>query len=322
MKTCRVETVTDRADWEALFSRVENPHLPQSWAYGDAVHASRDWRLRHRALDAGGWRPRRLVFERNGAPVAICQLIEKPLAGLRWAAVVDRGPLFLDPEPREEVLRDVLSTLRRGRRYFGLVLILVPSLLDEPQNERLLRELGFLPREIDGYSSFRVNLRLSEEDMFDKLTSRWRRQLRQGMRTGASVTFSSSPEDAEWMIDRHVQNMKEKGFDTPEPPLVRALYAASPDDFLVARAVLDGESLAGLAAVKFGLGSDYYIGWVSELGRKTNINSFLFWETALELRRRGCHLFDLGGMRAGATEPFKRGMGGDSYKTIHNWLAF
>lgn len=322
MKPCTIETVTDRGDWEALFSRVESPHLPQSWAYGEAVQASTNWQLRHRPLDVGGWRPRRLVFERHGAPVAMCQLIEKPLAGLRWAAVVDRGPIFLDSEPSEEVLRDVYSTLRRARRYFGLVLILVPTLLDEPRNYRLLREAGYLPRKIGGYNSFRVDLRLSEEDMFGKLTSRWRRQLRTGMRTGASITFSSSPEDAEWMIDRHIQNMKEKGFDSPEPALVRALYAASPDDFLVGRAVLDGESLAGLAAVKFGLGSDYYIGWVSELGRKKNINSFLFWETALELRRRGCHLFDLGGLRAGATEPFKRGMGGDSYQTIHNWLAF
>lgn len=322
MQTCRIETVTDRGDWEALFSRVENPHLPQSWAYGDAVHASTNWQLRHRALDVGGWRPRRLVFERHGAPVAICQLVEKPLAGLRWAALADRGPLFLDSEPSEEVLRDVFSTLRKARRYFGLVLILAPALLDEPRSDRLLREVGFLPRKILGYSSFSVDLRLSEEDMFNKLTSRWRRQLRTGMRTGASVTFSSSPEDAEWMIDRHIQNMKEKGFSTPEPPLVRALYAARPDDFLVGRAVLDGECLAGLAAVKFGLGSDYFIGWVSESGRKTNVNSLLFWETALELRRRGCHLFDLGGMRAGATEPFKKGMGGESYRTIHNWLAF
>jgi hypothetical protein len=278
--------------------------------------------LRRRALDAGGWRPRRLVFERHGEPVAICQLLEKPLARSRWAALADRGPLFLNPDPAEEVRYAVYSSLRRARRHFGLVLILVPPLVDEPRNHRLLSDTGFRPRPVGGYRSTRVDLSLDEEAMFNRLKSKWRNQLRAGMRAGAEITFSSSPADAEWMIDRHIQNMQEKGFTAPEPALVRALYNAGSDDFLVCRAVLDGESLAGLAAVSFGQAADYYIGWVSEAGRKKNVNNFLFWETALELRRRGCRSFDLGGMRAGATEPFKTGMGGTEYQLIHNWLAF
>jgi len=295
--------------------------MAQSWAYGDAVQEAVDWRLRRRALDAGGWRPRRLVFERGGSPVAICQLLQKPLGRIHLAGLVDRGPLFVDPEPGIEALRDVYTALRRARRQFGLGLILVPALLDDPRNHELLRAAGFRPRHVGGYRSTRVDLSLDEEAMFKKLKSKWRNQLRAGMKSGPTITVSSSREDAEWMIDRHIQNMREKGFDAPEPTLVRALYEAAPDDFLVCKAVLDGESVAGLAAFMFGRAADYYIGWVSEAGRKKNVNNFLFWETALELRRRGIRSFDLGGMRAGATEPFKTGMGGTEYQLIHNWLA-
>lgn len=317
-----ISTVADRSHWEALFSEVAQPHMSQSWAYGDAVQAAVDWRLRKRALDAGGWRPRRLVFERDGSPVAICQLLEKPLMGMRWAALADRGPLFLDPDPSDELIRDVYATLRTARRHFGLVLILVPPLFDDPQNFHMLSGAGFRPRRVGGYRSTRVDLSLDEDAMFRKLKSKWRNQLRAGMKTGATVTVSSSPADAEWMIDRHIQNMSDKGFSSPEPALVRALYDADPEHFLVFRAVLDGESLAGLVAFTFGDAADYYIGWVSDAGRKMNVNNFLFWETALELRRRGCRSFDLGGMRAGATEPFKTGLGGTEYQLIHNWLAF
>lgn len=317
-----IRTVSDRDEWENLFSEVEQPHMSQSWAYGDAVHAAVDWRLRRRPLDAGGWRPRRLAFERDGSTVAICQLLEKPLGGVRWAGLADRGPLFLGHEPSTERMHEVYSALRTARRYFGLVLILVPPLLDEPRNSAMLTQAGFRPRNVGGYRSTRVDLSVDEETMFQTLKSKWRNQLRAGRRSNPTMTVSSSREDAEWMIERHTQNMRDKGFTAPEPALVRALYDAAPHDFLVFRAALDGESVAGLVAFTFGRAADYYIGWVSDAGRKGNVNNFLFWETALELRRRGYRSFDLGGMRAGATEPFKTGMGGIEYQLIHNWLAF
>lgn len=321
-----VRKVADRDEWETLFAQVKQPHLAQSWAYGDAVAAAVDWRLRRRALDAGGWRPQRLVFERAGAPVAICQILQKPLGRIPLAGLLDRGPLLLNPklgpEPDIETTRAVYTALRAARRQFGLGLILVPALLDEPQNHELLSAAGFRPRHVGGYRSTRVDLSVGEDAMFKNLKSKWRNQYRGGMKSSPTITVSSSPEDAEWMVDRHIQNMREKGFDSPEPALVRALYEAAPDNFIVCRAVLDGDSVAGLAAVMFGHAADYYIGWVSEAARKKNINNVLFWETALELRRRGIRAFDLGGMRAGATEPFKTGMGGTEYQLIHNWLAF
>ena len=105
---CTVNRVTDAAAWEALFSRVEHPHMVQTWAYGEARQAAGGgWDTRRHVLDAGGWRPRRLVFERGGEPVAICQLLDKSLAGLRWASRLNRGPLFLDAAPGDDVVRDV-----------------------------------------------------------------------------------------------------------------------------------------------------------------------------------------------------------------------
>lgn len=158
--------------------------------------------------------------------------------------------------------------------------------------------------------------------MRNKLKKNWRRQLRAGERSGLTITMSSSPEEMDWMMERHVQNMQERGFTAPTAEFTRALYSAAPNDFLVCRAVVDGQSVAGLAAVRFGQGAEYFVGWVSDLGRRTNVNNVAFWQTALELRRRGCRSFDLGGMRAGSTENFKTGMGGREYQLVHNWLAF
>ncbi len=176
VSTCVIRPITDPAQWEALFGRVEQPHIPQAWAYGQAVQETVDFRTR-RLLDAGGWRARRVVFERDGVPVAICQLLDKSLAGLRWASLLDRGPLFLDREPGDDVVRDVYAALRRASHRRG-ILILVPALPDGPHSEELLGQLGFRPRPAEGFRSTRVDLTFDEEEMRKKLKAKWRNQLK------------------------------------------------------------------------------------------------------------------------------------------------
>ncbi len=112
-----------------------------------------------------------------------------------------------------------------------------------------------------------------------------------------------------------------QGIQRTHPRVRQGSLQRRTGSLLVCRAVVDGESLAGMAAFTFGQAAEYYIGWVSEAGRKLNVNNFLFWQAALELRRRGCRTFDLGGMRAGSTEGFKTGMGGSEYQLVHNWLS-
>lgn len=53
-----------------------------------------------------------------------------------------------------------------------------------------------------------------------------------------------------------------------------------------------------------------------------NAGRYLNWQAALELRRRGCRWFDLGGKREGATETFKAGMGGIEYRLLNEWVAY
>ena len=308
---CSVSLVADAAEWDALFSRVEHPHMTQSWAYGEAKQ------------QAGGWRTRRLVFERGGEPVAICQLFDKSLAGLRCASRLNRGPLFLDPAPRDDVVRGVYGALASRRGRGCEVLVLAPALPPGPENCRLLSELGFRDRHKDGWRAALVDLSLGEEQLRKNLKSKWRTHLNQAERSGLTVSVSQSPEDVEWMIDRHVENMREKHFDGPAPALVRALYRAAPDDFLVLRARRAGETVGGASVYRFGGTAEGYVAWFGAEGRKVNVGNFLYWHSMLELRRRGCRWFDLGGFRGDeGYGRFKLGVRGQQYDLLHEWLAF
>lgn len=320
--TCTVDPVTDAAEWGELFSRVEHPHIVQSWGYGQAKEDAGGWQARRVVFDLGGWRARRLVFRRDGEPVAICQALDKSAAGVRCATRVNRGPLFLGPDEDEEVVRDVYRALRRLQRRFRGVLVLAPALSDTADNHRLLRELGYRQRQKEGWHSTCLDLSHDEESLRKGLASPWRNRLKAGERSGVLLRVGGSSADLEWMLERHVQNMAEKGFTTPAPAFVRALCRAAPGDFLVIQARLDDEAVGGMLVYGFGRAAEYFVGWVGSEGRRLSAGNLLYWRIALELKRRGYRWFDLGGMRAGATDRFKKGMGGQEYQLLHEWVAF
>jgi hypothetical protein len=320
---CRLRPVTDVTEWDPLFFRVEHPQMNQAWAYGEARQAAgAGWRKERRLLDLGGWQARRLVFEREGDPVAICQLFEKSL-GVAYATRISRGPLFLGVGPSADAVEDVYRALRRRFRHLRRgVLSLAPALAADADNHRLLAGLGFRDSHIRGQRSSLIDLRQDEEQLLRKLRSTWRNRLRSAQRSDLVLSVAQSPDDFDWIVDRHAANMLEKGFSGPPPALVNALYRAAANDVLVYRGLLGEESVAGMLVFRYGRAAAYYIGWMGNEGRKVNVANFMYWEIALDLKRRGCQWFDLGGYAAAGVDQFKRGMGGEDYELLNSWMAF
>jgi len=308
---CGIRQVSEAAEWEALFSRVDHPHLVQSWAYGEAKQAS------------GGWLARRRVFEIEGEPVAICQILDKSLAGIRWASRLNRGPLFLNVDAGEDVIRDVYGALRRGWRHLHGVLLLAPALNADPDNYRMMTEIGFRDRHVAGWRSACLDLRLDEDQLRKNLTHNWRNRLAGAERAGLELRISNSSQDVEWIVDRHVENMREQDFVGPKPALVRALFRAAPDNSTVVQARLGDQPVGGLVAYRFGDTAEAYIGWFGREGRKANVGNLLYWRAILEMRTQGCRCFDLGGYsRDDKYGHFKRNMNGMEYELLNEWLAF
>ena len=324
VQRCGVRRVADAAEWDSLFSRVEYPHMTQAWAYGEARQAAgAGWRNERRKLDLGGWKAGRLVFEREGRPVALCQLFEQSLGGIRYATKLSRGPLFVDVDPPSDVVEDVYRALRGHYRYLRCgVLSLAPALTTSADNHRMLSDLGFRDRRHRGWRSSLVDLRQDEEQLFKNLRSTWRNRLRSAQRSDLVISVTHTPGDVEWIVDAHAENMVEKSFFGAAPALVKALYRAAANDVFVYKALLGGEPVGGMLVFRYGRAAAHYIGWMAPDGRKVNVANFMYWEIALDLKRRGCEWFDLGGYGAAGIDQFKRGMGGKDYELLGIWLAY
>lgn len=282
--------------------------MTQSWAFGDAKRAM-------------NWQPRRLLFRQEETPVAICQVLRRTVACLPVLNRINHGPMLLAGHADKAL--EVLCAIRQHWQYFSRgILFIAPNLPYCPETLNRVVELGFHPRGSFRWASSRMDLTLSEHDLRGSLTHKWRNRLRNSERYGLRFTVSHAPADVEWIVQRHVEHMAAKGYDGPAPELIRALYRAAPDDFVVFAVEGRGSALAGLAAYRFGDVAHAYITWNGPEGRKLNAGNFLFWNAALELKRCGCTQFDLGGhnntVGFGA---FKCGMNGTGYELLGEFVC-
>ena len=309
---CCVRQVTERGEWASLYGRAPAQSIVQAWAYGEAKAA------------AGGWGAERLVFEMAGQPVAICQVLVKRVLGLRVAARINRGPLFLAANPDEADVRAVYAALRRRWRFgAGGVLVLAPGLANTEDHRRWLKAAGFRARGVPGWCSAVLDLRLDDEALRKNLSANWRNHLKVSERGGLHFDVSTDRSAVEWMLDRHTENMQEKGFSGTPVAFLRELQRHAPDDFFVCRALLEGHPVAGMIAFRFGRSAEYFIGWYGPEARKAKAGNFLLWHAAQAMRSHGCERFDLGGYSSSdGYGRFKQDMRGSEYRLLEEWVAF
>jgi hypothetical protein len=307
-----VRSARDCSEWQTSYQAIGKPNLMQSYTYGEAKNTTEHWRIN------------RLIFEHVGIPVAMCQILEKRVAGVKLLSRINRGPLFIDAHPSYAIKDNVFRLLRDQWKYFtNGVLLIAPALAPSEENRTILHQNGFKERKAAGWHSAVIDLHPEPHEMEKSLSSKWRNRLKSSHRCGLELGASSSAKSVEWLLEMHSQNMKTKGFRGPGNALIAAFHKANPTDFVVFTALHQGQPLAAMGIARFGAAAEYYIGWFGDAGRKFNAGNFLYWNAALEMKKAGCRWFDLGGYSSsGNFTRFKQGMRGTEYKLIGEWLVY
>lgn len=306
-----IRLVTDPAEWDALMEACPAPHLPQSFAYGEAKAAT-------------GWTPKRALFLIGHKPIAMTTVLEFRRFGMRLASRINRGPLFFDVTPSDANITAVYSAIRRrwGRFWQG-PLFIAPALPGTDESRSLLRSAGYRLRKPYAWRSGRVDLTRSEEDLWKSFNSTFRNRTRNAEKTGAELRIAADDDTFEWMLARHAENIVEKGFTAIGSTALRALRASATAKPLVFQLMHEGQPVAGMLVVRFGNAAEYHVGWFGPEGRKLNAGNFLMWQVMREMKRLGVSSFDVGGMSEGnGYTRFKRTMNPVEYLLSNEWVSF
>lgn len=303
--------ITEAALWGRLLATADHPQMTQSFAYGAAKAAK-------------GWRVVRAALYQGDVPVAICQVLERRVLGLRLVSRINRGPQMLDANASDDRILAVYRAIKRrwGRWYSG-PLSIAPGLMLSNENAALLRKAGYFCRRPKGWWSGRIDLDRPEDAIRAGFASTFRNRLRAALESGVALRVASDTASVDWMIERHTENMQDKGFSSVDAIFLRKLHEDAPDDFIVFQALVDGQPVAGMSVIRFGDIAEYHTGWFGPDGRKVNAGNFLMWSIMAEMKARGCTAFDVGGLFEGhGYTQFKRGMRPAEYRLVGEWVAF
>lgn len=306
-----VEAVTDRREWDRLMCEAPSPHLPQSWAYGEAKATK-------------GWLVHRVRFRLDDRIVAFATVLERRLLGLTLVTRVNRGPVLLEANPAPSTVGAVYQALRRRWGGFGRgPLMIAPALPHDAASETALRGAGYFRRQNLSWQSGRIDLTVDELAIWSSLTPAFRNRWRKSEAAGATVRVADDRDTFDWMVERHLRNMAEKHFHAVDGAFLGTLRASlPPEDLLVFQVLLDGVPVAGMSVVRFGDLAEYHVGWVGEQGRRVNAGNALMWAIIREMKRRGATALDLGGLKEGdGYTRFKRTMSPVEYRLVGEWVS-
>jgi peptidoglycan pentaglycine glycine transferase (the first glycine) len=329
-----VVRVADPQTWDRALLALPNPHVLQSWAWGE-------FKAEH------GWRATRLLFREEGRAVAAVSVLRRKLPRLPLSvSYVAKGPI-LDWTDGALASR-VLAELERLARQRGSVFVKIDpdvyypgdaqasagSILSRPACaptiEGALKARGwrFSDEQIQFRNTVLLDLRRSEEDLLAAMKQKTRYNIRLAARRGVTVRQGDEV-DLELFYQLYAETARRDVF----PIRPAGYYLGVWQRFLadgragLLLAGVEGEDVAGLLLFVFGSAAWYMYGASSDRHRERMPNQLLQWEAMRWARAAGCDLYDLWGAPDTLDESdpmwgvlrFKLGLGGRLVQGLGAW---
>jgi ubiquinone/menaquinone biosynthesis methyltransferase len=302
--------ILDRGEWTDALRRLPNAHALQTWEWGETRRAT-------------GWTPRRLLFERDGAPVAVAAVGRRPVPFTGWGfSYCPKGPCLDYAD--HEVFGQVLQLLARDtRRQRSIVLTVEPDAeRAQPGAVAALRRAGYVPSgtQLQYPSTMLVDLRASDEQLLARMSATWRRYVKKAARDGVAVREGTAA-DVPRFYALYQETAARDGFIIrPLDYYVRSFgQMAAGGHATLFLAEVDGQVEAANVAFHLGGRVWYLWGASSAAAQKAHAPYLLQWHTMQWARDHGCDTYDMWGAPDDPEDTsdsmygvyyFKRGFGG------------
>lgn len=296
--------VTDPQTWDSALASLPNAHLLQCWQWGE-------FKSRY------GWSARRLLWERNGQPVAAAQVLKRSVGPLS-ILYVPKGPCldWADAELATAVLADLESLARRERAIFIKIdpEIIIGEITQIPNSKTPtgngtpnpfdISRLSFLQNwrlsqsQVQFKNTVWLDLARPEEDIIASFKQKTRYNIRLAERKGVMIRI---PPPAETPLDLlyrlYAETSVRDGFVIRHPDYYRDAWggfiqAGRAQPFV---AEVEGQPVAAIIVFHFAKRALYMYGMSSGEHREKMPNHLLQWAAIQWAKAQGCALYDFWG---------------------------
>lgn len=299
----------ERKKWNDILAQSELSNITQDWGYAEAKSK------------AEGWGVDRFFICKDQNVIGVVQILRKKVLGVTVAVRINKGPVFVKEENQLENELQIVDMVRK--RYYKLLpIVWDPYSTMSNSNFIKMIQNGWKVIDIYGFPSGTVDLLKAENEIRAALNSKWRNQLKMAEKSGYSIEKEEI--DFEKFIQCYRKEQEDKKFEGVNERLLREIneLSSQPLRFFYVKNKL-GEVIAFDIFYRHEKAATYYIGWNNEEGRKACLNNLLLYHAAIELKKEGVEILDLGGIEYIHTESiakFKDGMNPKHFRQMGEFV--
>lgn len=321
--TARIIEEAEKSRFDAFMARHPKGHVLQTWGWGE---------LKSRT----GWKPWRLVLEKDGEIVAGISILERKLPVIGTPIFYSsRGPVL---DWRDKELFDaLLAEVKKLAKKRGAIFLKVdPDVSSSAQGlVEYLKARGFRSAEsgkgFEGVQPkyvFRLDISPDEETLMAQMHQKTRYNVKLAQKKGVRIRIGTKADLPEFYRvlketterDRFLvrsYSYFEDMYDTLHPAGMAELFIAE----------YEGQVISGTLALIIGEKAWYLYGASSNSHRNVMPNYLIQWEMIRWAKSKGCTLYDFRGVPGHLTEDnplyglyrFKKGFNGEYTEFIGEW---
>ena len=302
-----LQAIQTRSEWQTTLAALPNPHVLQSWEWGQ-IKGQTEWVAERLAVRDG-----------DQAVAALQFLWRQPMPGIPLCiGYVPKGPV-VDWGDFDRVEATLAQIEQHARQRNCIFVKIDPDVREDTSIGRTtlhtLARRGWLASDdqIQFKNTAFSDLAVGEETFLGALKSKWRYNIRLAERRGVQIR-QGTVDDLPTFYKLYAETGQRDGF------LIRPLdyYRTTWETFLAAQgdggnpaggALLlaehaeEGEPLAGLFLFRYGQRAWYFYGASSERRRRDMPNHLLQWEALRWAIAQGCTTYDWWGAPTDLADP-------------------
>lgn len=288
----RVATELDRQQFNDFIARFDTGDLLQSYEWGELKSRS-------------GWKPVRVVAERDGEIVAAASLLARAIPRTkRCIMYAPRGPV-LDTR-NAELVSEFSAYLRETAVRRGAILLKIdpPVPIEDTASEANLRAAGFKPLSADGFGGtqpkcvMQLDLDKSADELMASFKEKWRYNIRLAERKGVTVNIDCERSDLPVFYTLLKETAERDGFLVRGQKYFEDMWdlLVPPGYMRLALTYFEGKPVAGAIAYLFGDKAMYTYGASSNEHRNVMPNHLMQWTLIRWAKESGCKWYDFRGV--------------------------